>query len=289
MDKNNNIRNNNIRNNNIRNNNIRNNNIRNNNIRNNNIRNNNLKHIYIHINAQVYNIKKTYKTAQKKKSNVRKSRSFKKRRNAMRGGNFDELIKFLTHEQTVLHDHFSKSTGLDRIVPTNIFNKFKSNEITKDELLKQLKERMEIDLSYQGRVRVFTPTPTYYQRDYDDALVMANHNMKNNPAVWKEMMKSYKVSNPEQYATAIANEKLIERKQPRAASMPFQQPPVDGLSPYNSGSTVTILGNTGTLVQSGSAFDNWNTQSDGSGTGYLPGNTFTINVNIILYAVWLPL
>ena len=66
-------------------------------------------------------------------------------------------------------------------------------------------------------------------------------------------------------------------------------PPVDGLSPYNSGSTVTILGNTGTLVQSGSAFDNWNTQSDGSGTGYLPGNTFTINVNIILYAVWLPL
>ena len=66
-------------------------------------------------------------------------------------------------------------------------------------------------------------------------------------------------------------------------------PPVDGLSPYNSGSIVTILGNTGTLVQSGSAFDNWNTQSDGSGTGYLPGNTFTINVNTILYAVWLPL
>ena len=66
-------------------------------------------------------------------------------------------------------------------------------------------------------------------------------------------------------------------------------PPVDGLSPYNSGSTVTILGNTGTLVQSGSAFDNWNTQSDGSGTSYLPGNTFTINVNTILYAVWLPL
>ena len=32
----------------------------------------------------------------RKKSNVRKSRSFKKRRNSMRGGNFDELIKFLT-------------------------------------------------------------------------------------------------------------------------------------------------------------------------------------------------
>jgi hypothetical protein len=66
-------------------------------------------------------------------------------------------------------------------------------------------------------------------------------------------------------------------------------PPVDGLSPYNSGSTVTVLGNTGALVQSGSAFDDWNTQSDGSGTTYLPGNIFTINVNTILYAIWLPL
>ena len=66
-------------------------------------------------------------------------------------------------------------------------------------------------------------------------------------------------------------------------------PPVDGLSPYNSGSTVIILGNTGTLVNSGYAFDDWNTQSDGSGITYVAGNTFIINVNIILYAVWLPL
>lgn len=66
-------------------------------------------------------------------------------------------------------------------------------------------------------------------------------------------------------------------------------PPVDGLSPYNSGTIVTILGNTGALVNSGYAFDNWNTQPDGSGTTYQSGNTFTINVNTILYAVWLPL
>jgi len=66
-------------------------------------------------------------------------------------------------------------------------------------------------------------------------------------------------------------------------------PPVDGLSPYNSGSTVIILGNTGTLVNSGYAFNDWNTQSDGSGITYVAGNTFIINVNIILYAVWLPL
>jgi len=181
---------------------------------------------------------KTYrkhtKLHRKKKSNVRKSRSFKKRRNAMRGGNFDELIKFLTtHEETVLHDHFSKSTGLDRIVPTNIFNKFKSNEITQHELLEQLNARMVTDLPYQGRVRGFTPThtpdptptPTYYQRDYADALFLANHNMKNNPAVWEELKNSYNVSNPEEYATVIADEKSIQREQPHAASMPFQQPP----------------------------------------------------------------
>ena len=66
-------------------------------------------------------------------------------------------------------------------------------------------------------------------------------------------------------------------------------PPVDGSSPYSSGSTLIILGNTGTLVQSGSAFDGWNTQPDGSGTAYQPGDTFIINTNTILYAVWLPL
>ena len=63
-------------------------------------------------------------------------------------------------------------------------------------------------------------------------------------------------------------------------------PPVDGLSPYNPGSTVTILGNTGTLVNSGYAFDGWNTQSVGNA---VPGFTFTINGDTILYAVWLPL
>ena len=42
--------------------------------------------------------------------------------------------------------------------------------------------------------------------------------------------------------------------------------PVDGSSPYNSGSTVTVLGNTGSLVKTGYTFANWNTAADGSGT-----------------------
>jgi uncharacterized repeat protein (TIGR02543 family) len=66
--------------------------------------------------------------------------------------------------------------------------------------------------------------------------------------------------------------------------------PVDGSSPYNSGSTVTILGNTGTpvLVKTGYTFAGWNTAADGSGTNYVGGNTFTINADTTLYARWTP-
>lgn len=56
---------------------------------------------------------------------------------------------------------------------------------------------------------------------------------------------------------------------------------------YNSGDTVTVLGNTGSLVKTGFAFNGWNTASDGSGTSYVATNTFTISANTTLYAQWL--
>ena len=65
--------------------------------------------------------------------------------------------------------------------------------------------------------------------------------------------------------------------------------PTDGSSPYSAGSLVTTLGNTGTLVKSGNTFLGWNTAADGSGTTYTtspPNNTFTINANTTLYALW---
>ena len=64
--------------------------------------------------------------------------------------------------------------------------------------------------------------------------------------------------------------------------------PTDGSSPYTSGSTVTVLGNSGSpvLAKSGSTFSGWNTAANGSGTSYSHGNTFTINSNTILYAQW---
>ena len=62
--------------------------------------------------------------------------------------------------------------------------------------------------------------------------------------------------------------------------------PTDGSSLYTGGSTVTILGNTGTLLKGGYTFSGWNTAADGSGTSYSQGNTFTINANTTLYARW---
>jgi hypothetical protein len=65
--------------------------------------------------------------------------------------------------------------------------------------------------------------------------------------------------------------------------------PTDGSSPYNSGTTVTILGNSGSLSISGVAvFAGWNTAANGSGITYVGGNTFSINANTTLYSQWIP-
>jgi len=67
--------------------------------------------------------------------------------------------------------------------------------------------------------------------------------------------------------------------------------PIDGSSPYASGSTVTILGNSGSpvLEKSGFTFAGWNTIANGSGISYSQGYTFTIYANTTLYAEWRPL
>ncbi len=62
--------------------------------------------------------------------------------------------------------------------------------------------------------------------------------------------------------------------------------PVDASSPYANGSTVTVLGNTGTLVRTGYTFNNWNTAANGSGSSYSPAATFSISTPTTLYAQW---
>jgi len=64
--------------------------------------------------------------------------------------------------------------------------------------------------------------------------------------------------------------------------------PVDSSSPYEYGATVTVLGNTGTLVKTGYTFDGWNTAADGSGTFQAAGSTFNMGTaNVTLYAQWI--
>ena len=59
--------------------------------------------------------------------------------------------------------------------------------------------------------------------------------------------------------------------------------PVDGSSPYAAGATVTVAGNTGSLVKAGNTFGGWN---DGT-TTYAPAATFTMPASTVtLTAVW---
>jgi uncharacterized repeat protein (TIGR02543 family) len=56
---------------------------------------------------------------------------------------------------------------------------------------------------------------------------------------------------------------------------------------YQQDNTVTVLGNTGSLVRTGYTFAGWNTKYDGSGTAYAAGATFTMgSADIVLYAQW---
>ena len=50
--------------------------------------------------------------------------------------------------------------------------------------------------------------------------------------------------------------------------------------------TVTVLSNTGNLAKEHYSFNGWNTKADGTGTGYVAGNTFTISANTTLFAQW---
>lgn len=56
---------------------------------------------------------------------------------------------------------------------------------------------------------------------------------------------------------------------------------------YTYGEEVTVSGNTGGLVKAGYFLSGWNTQSNGGGTQYAPGSTFTMgSSDVILYAIW---
>jgi N-acetylneuraminic acid mutarotase len=56
---------------------------------------------------------------------------------------------------------------------------------------------------------------------------------------------------------------------------------------YTSGQSVTVLGNTGSLVKTGYSFTGWNTVANGTGTTYTQGQSFTMgSSNVTLAALW---
>lgn len=65
--------------------------------------------------------------------------------------------------------------------------------------------------------------------------------------------------------------------------------PTDDQS-YQSGATITVKDDTGSLTKTGYLFAGWATTTDGSGTSYNPNSTFAMaNESVTLYAKWLPL
>ena len=58
-------------------------------------------------------------------------------------------------------------------------------------------------------------------------------------------------------------------------------------SKYLAGTTVTVLGNTGSLMKTGYTFAGWNTAAGGAGTDYAATATFLMpSSNQTLYAKW---
>lgn len=55
---------------------------------------------------------------------------------------------------------------------------------------------------------------------------------------------------------------------------------------YDVNASVTVLGNTGSLVNTGYTFDGWNTKADGTGADKAADATFTITQDTTLYAQW---
>lgn len=58
------------------------------------------------------------------------------------------------------------------------------------------------------------------------------------------------------------------------------------VGPYDLGTTVSVLGNTGALVKTGYTFAGWNTAANGSGTPYSASASLALTVNTTLYAQW---
>ncbi len=116
------------------------------------------------------------------------------------------------------------------------------------------------------------------------------------PANWTYSEKVFTASNKTQTSVTLQNGggttkiEQIEVQIGHAYSVAYDAnggtgTMTDSNSPYDAGSTVTVLTNT-FVAPTGKMFDHWNTQENDNGTNYDATNTFTINANTTLYAQW---
>ena len=100
-------------------------------------------------------------------------------------------------------------------------------------------------------------------------------------------------------ANDVARKRVKEKTGKACCNTLYYQVLYDGNDPEAQGSqqdysyyrenvTVTVFPS-GTLILDGYRFWRWNTEPDGSGRTFYPGDTFTILSNVTLYAQWRPL
>jgi len=131
-----------------------------------------------------------------------------KKRNAMRGGTYEQLLGFLDTR----HHEFTKFPML-RLYFSNCDQRIKDAAVLLYDAHKLEPRRLEQSLS---ELRLF-------EIDYSNALYSANYNKTKFPEEWKTKLDT-KFETPEQYALDFATRSAIIRKQPPAQSKIFYQP-----------------------------------------------------------------
>jgi len=139
----------------------------------------------------------------------------------MRGGTYEELLYFLqTRELPKLNTYFSNCSQDTKDTAVALFK----NEHDPSTLVKKLNSLMPSSVAVFGNPPAASAPSRFFQKDYDDALYVANYTKTTFPDAWKQRLNT-KFETPEEYALDDATRRDIIRKQPRAQFKQFVQPP----------------------------------------------------------------
>lgn len=102
---------------------------------------------------------------------------------------------------------------------------------------------------------------------------------------------TYQASDPINLSSNITLYAIWTGSAPSGFTLTYDPNTASGNAPSGtSGSgSITTAPNIGSLSKSGYTFAGWNTQPDGSGTTYQPGDALNLTSNLTLYAMWTPI